>query len=340
MGWTDNLVKFDNAGTAGKKHNILVTGASGYIGSHICKEFKDAGHTVVALDRNNNVLHNHYDIVVQGDYSDEITVQTILLQNEIDVVVHIAATSLVGPSVSDPGAYYLNNVEGTRSLLEACRIQGVDKFVFASSAATYGNAAGVCHPSSTELPCNPYGWTKWMTEKMLKDYHVAYGIKSVSLRYFNVAGSAHNMGQVKDATHLVARIIESSLDNKEFTVYGNTYPTVDGTCIRDYVHVSDVARANKLALDLIDFYDDAFVFNIGSSDGNSVFDIIGAVREYTPLQVKFSVGDIRDGDPAVLVSDTKDTANILGWKPKLGIDKIVKSAYTWYISEKYKNLSK
>lgn len=340
MGWTDNVVRFDSVGPKGKKQNILVTGASGYIGSHVCKELHNAGHTIVALDRNENVLHGYYDVVVQGDYADEVLVQSIMVQNNIDAVVHIGATSLVGPSVSNPGTYYLNNVEGTRALLEACRIQGVDKFVFASSAATYGNASGICYTSSTDLPCNPYGWTKWMTEKMLSDYHTAYGIKSVSLRYFNVAGSAHNMGQVKDATHLIARIMESALADTEFTVYGNTYPTDDGTCIRDYVHVSDVARANKLALDLIEFYDDAFVFNIGSGEGNSVFDIIGAVREYTPLPTKYTIGRVRAGDPAILISDIENTKKVLGWYPKFGIDKIVESAYNWYISEKYTNLSK
>lgn len=340
MGWTDNVVRFNSAGTTGKKQTVLVTGASGYIGSHVCKQLSDAGHTVIALDRNENVLHGYYDVVVKGDYADEVLVQSIMVQNSIDAVVHIGATSLVGPSVSNPGTYYLNNVEGTRALLEACRIQGVDKFVFASSAATYGNASGVCYTSSTELPCNPYGWTKWMTEKMLKDYHTAYGIKSVSLRYFNVAGSAHDMGQVKDATHLIARIMESALAEQEFTVYGNTYPTDDGTCIRDYVHVSDVAAANLRALDLIEFYDDAFVFNIGSGEGNSVFDIIGAVREYTPLLTKYTIGRVRAGDPAILISDIENTKKVLGWYPKFGIDKIVESAYNWYISEKYTNLSK
>lgn len=339
MGWTSNLLKFPST-TSGKSMNVLVTGASGYIGSHVCKHLEDAGHNVITLDRNPVLLHDNYTLSVRGDYSDEVLVQSIIVQNSIDAVVHIGATSLVGPSVSDPGAYYLNNVEGTRALLEACRIQGVDKFVFASSAATYGNASGICHPSSTELPCNPYGWTKWMTEKMLKDYYIAYGIRSVSLRYFNVAGAANNKGQVKDATHLIARIMESALEQKEFTIYGNTYPTDDGTCIRDYVHVTDVAHANLKALQLIEFFDDAFVFNIGSGTGNSVFDIIGAVREYTPLQVKYKIGDVRTGDPAILISDIGNTHKVLGWYPKLGIDKIVDSAYTWYISEKYNKLSK
>lgn len=337
MSWLDNLVKLDSPDTAGKK-TVLVTGASGYIGSHICAALKEVGHSVVAVDRNPVQLHNHYDVYVQGDYSDDVTMQTAMLQNKVEAVVHIGATSLVGPSVLDPGAYYKNNVEGTRRLLEACRIQGIKQFVFASSAATYGNASGVCYETNSNLPCNPYGWSKWMTEQMLRDYHVAYGIRSVAFRYFNVAGASQTMGQVKDATHLVARIMESALNDTQFTIFGNKYPTVDGTCVRDYVHVEDVASAHVSALELLDFYDETFTMNLGSGVGNSVYDIIGAVREYTPLRVKYTTGPAREGDPAELVSSIANTQKILGWKPNLGIDKIVESAYNWYKSDKYNNL--
>lgn len=308
---------------------ILVTGAGGYIGSQTCKFLSDNGHKVVGVDRN-NLRHNYCVDSYIGNYAD-FEVQQLLL--DVDSVVHIGATSLVGPSVLDPSKYYNNNVVGTLKLLDACKNQGVKSFVFASSAATYGEPeGGVCLESEQHTPMNPYGWSKRMTEIMLSDYATAYGMNSVSLRFFNVAGAdtLMEMGQEKDATHIIAMLIERTMQGKGFTLFGDKFDTPDGTCVRDYVHVEDVANGIYKAIEYTKANEGAYRFNLGNKEGYSNLQIVEAVKRNTPLEPKVNIGPARDGDPATLVANTMSANVELGWKPRYDLDTIVKTAYNWY----------
>ncbi len=306
---------------------ILVTGAAGYVGSVVCHKLmtRDQNYEVVAVDRN-PCKHGWYDESHEGDYDD---IQHLLL--DIDCVVHCAATSLVGPSVKNPGQYYKNNVHGTQELLSACVAQDVKRFVFISSAACYGNPKdGICKIDDNNTPMNPYGWSKRMTEIMLADYHKAYGLNSVSLRLFNVAGAHNRLGQEKDATHIIARIIESAMAGETFTLYGNDFDTPDGTCVRDYVHVYDVAGAVHNAVKRTSRSSTCDIFNIGNGEGYSNMDIIRAIEENTDLTVKYEIGPRREGDPDYLVADMYLTQQRMIWQPSMSLDEIVKSAYTFY----------
>lgn len=308
---------------------VLVTGAGGYIGSQTCKFLSDNGHKVVGVDRN-NLRHNYCVDSYIGNYAD-FEVQQLLL--DVDSVVHIGATSLVGPSVLDPSKYYNNNVVGTLKLLDACKNQGVKSFVFASSAAVYGEPdGGVCAEAVQHTPMNPYGWSKRMTEIMLSDYATAYGMNSVSLRFFNVAGAdtLMEMGQEKDATHIIAMLIERTMQGKEFTLFGDKFDTPDGTCVRDYVHVEDVANGIHKAIEYTKENEGAYRFNLGNKEGYSNLQIVEAVKRNTPLEPKVNIGPARDGDPATLVANTMSANVELGWKPRYDLDTIVKTAYNWY----------
>ena len=312
--------------------NILVTGASGYIGSQTCKFLHTQGHYIIALDRN-LVTHRYFNEYYSNDYRD-MEVQALLLK--VDCVVHIGATSLVGPSVLDPSKYYNNNVASTLALLDACKAQGVKRFVFASSAATFGEPSeDVCMESGQHVPVNPYGWSKRMTEIMLNDYAKAYGINSVSLRFFNVAGadSEGEFGQEKDATHIIAKLIEMTMEGKEFTLNGDKFDTPDGTCVRDYVHVEDVATGISKAVDFTKTNNGAHVFNLGNGAGYSNMDIANAVKEHTPLSPVINIGPAREGDPAKLIADSSLANKELNWKPKYGLDTIVKTAYNYYTTK-------
>ena len=317
---------------------ILVTGASGYIGSQTCKFLHTQGHYIIALDRN-LVKHRYFNEYYSNDYRD-MEVQALLLK--VDCVVHIGATSLVGPSVLDPSKYYNNNVVSTLALLDACKAQGVKRFVFASSAATYGEPTeDVCLEADKHEPVNPYGWSKRITEIMLNDYATAYGINSVSLRFFNVAGadSEGEFGQEKEATHIIAKLMEMTMEGKEFTLNGDDFNTPDGTCVRDYIHVEDVATGISKAVDFTKTNNGAHVFNLGNGAGYSNTDIVNAVKEHTPLAPVVNIGPARAGDPAKLIADSSLANKELNWKPKYGLDTIVKTAYNYYTTQKVTSTS-
>ena len=307
---------------------VLVTGANGYIGAQTCKELKQSGYTVVAVDRN-PIRHSYYDTEVVASY-DSYDVQISMV--DVEAVVHIGATSLVGPSVMDPLPYYNNNVSSTLKLLDMCRLQGINKIVFASSAATYGNAAGICSETDTVTPCNPYGQSKRMIELVLNDMHTAYKTRSISLRFFNVAGAdpAGDFGQEKAATHLIARIMESALADNPVKVFGADYPTPDGTCIRDYVHVKDIARAIVASVKRLTLCNTCEIINLGSGTGNSVFEIINQVNKTTGLNTRYEVIERRAGDPAILCADISAAKIKLNWQPELKLDSIITTAYNWY----------
>lgn len=307
---------------------ILVTGASGYIGSAVCKLLKNNGHDVVGIDRR-PIKHQYVDktqLTSYGNIYHEMF-------DDVDAVVHIGATSLVGPSVTDPATYYQNNIAQTLNLLDAMRDKGINRFVFASSAACYGEPEeDVCAENSWHQPCNPYGWSKRMMEIILNDYAHAYNLRSVSLRFFNVAGadSDGEFGQEPNATHIIAKAIERTMAGKDFTLFGNNFDTPDGTCVRDYVHVEDVAHGVLNSIGLLDNNSGAYTFNLGGERGYSNLEIINSINRVTPLTVDLKYGDPRPGDPSTLVADTVAANTILDWNPKHNLDSIISTAYKWY----------
>ena len=310
---------------------VLITGATGYVGSHVTKLLSQQGYKTIVVDRNVNtriytVEQLTNTVFYEMSYGDTEKMQTVFESEKPDVVIHLAANSLVGPSVTAPSKYYENNVAGTLALLDNCVDEHVKKFIFASSAACYGEVeSGICTIEDGNTPTNPYGWTKRIAEIMLNDYATAYGINSVSLRFFNVAGadSTGELGQVKSATHIIARIMESAMEDKMFTLYGNDYPTDDGTCVRDYIHVEDVASGIESGLDYLTTHKGAHVFNLGCDQGYSNLDILNAITEHTPLEPKFQYSERRAGDPATLVADVETTFKELNWKATHGLDSIV-----------------
>ena len=308
---------------------ILVTGASGYIGGQVCKLLTQQGHQVIANDRR-RVRHNYYH---QKEINNYANIPVGVLAS-MDAVVHTAATSLVGPSVMNPAEYYQNNVGGTLDLLDNCVKAGMHTFVFASSAGVYGEPSeDVCHENMDAQPCSPYGWSKKMIEIVLQDYYTAYNLNSVSLRFFNVAGadSDGEMGQEKAATHIIARVMESAIAEETFTFYGNNYPTPDGTCIRDYIHVEDIASGINCSLDFLQDNTGAHIFNLGSGQGNSNKEIVDAVALQTPLMVKTAFTEARAGDPAILVADTQNAEKVLGWDRKFdSLEQIITSSALWH----------
>jgi len=307
---------------------VLVTGASGYIGGQVCKLLMQQGHQVIANDRR-RVRHNYYHQTEINNYAN-IPVGVLA---SMDAVVHTAATSLVGPSVMNPAEYYQNNVGGTLDLLDNCVEAGMRTFVFASSAGVYGEPSeDVCHENMDAQPCSPYGWSKKMIEIVLQDYYTAYNLNSVSLRFFNVAGADVDceMGQEPDATHIIAKAIERTMAGKEFTLFGKDFDTPDGTCVRDYVHVEDVAQGILNSIELLKTTSGAHTFNLGGERGYSNLEIVESINRVTPLTVNLKYGDPRAGDPSTLISDTDAANKILGWKPKHDLDSIINTAYKWY----------
>lgn len=318
--------------------NVLVTGGAGYIGSHTCKQLKKHGLNPIVYD---NLSRGHKKFVqwgplIEGDILDTEKVKKTLVEHQIQAVLHFAAFAYVGESVENPSLYYKNNVHGTLSLLEAMLKSNVKKFVFSSTCATYGVPEKVpLIEDMPQSPINPYGQTKLMIEKILKDYGPAYGLKSVCLRYFNAAG-ADQEGMIGEChepeTHLIPLAIEAALHNKTMKIFGNDYPTPDGTCLRDYIHVTDLAEAHVLALKYLDKAEKEFnYFNLGNGKGFSVQEIIKAVEDVSAKKVNAEIYPRRAGDPAALVSDSAKAKRHLQWEPKItDIKEIIRTAYNWH----------
>jgi UDP-glucose-4-epimerase GalE len=320
---------------------IVVTGGCGYIGSHVARAFKLNGDSVLIIDR---VLRLHtlkgIDGYHIGDFADDASLAAIYDYNP-DVIVHCAGTSLVGPSMDDPGEYYDNNISKTIKLLNF--VKGFTKkplIMFSSSASVYGEPSVLpCKEYDDIKPISPYGNTKAMTETILRDYWGAYAVPSVCFRYFNAAGAEpanFDLGQEPDATHLIARALEASINNRAVTINGGDFDTPDGTCIRDYIHVWDIAQAHVMATSFkLDDYPQpgADVFNLGTNTGVSNKEIVDYVMEHYGLPF-VNFGPARFGDPAELVADATEAGEKLKWKPKHSdIATIIDSAYKWYASQ-------
>ena len=300
---------------------VLVTGGAGYIGSHTAKALAGAGHEPVVFD---NLSTGHrwavkWGPLIEGDLADRAVIQKVFSDYAIDAVIHFAACAYIGESMNDPGKYFSNNVAGTLNLLEAMRVAGVDKIVFSSSCAVYGIPEFLPlteeHPTR---PVNPYGESKLMVEKMLRWYGEIHGLKWISLRYFNAAGADPDgeTGEVHDPeTHLVPLAIAAALDErKKLAVFGTDYSTSDGSAIRDYIHVDDLARAHLLALKSMDRIGSQ-VFNLGTGSGVSVLEIVRQVSDLAGKTIEPVFDKRREGDPPVLVADAQKAKRVLGWAP-------------------------
>lgn len=327
---------------ADQNKTVLVTGGAGYIGSHACKALAAAGYLPVAYD---NMVHGH-DWAVQwgplevGDIADRARLDCVISRYQPAAVMHFAAYAYVGESVADPGKYYRNNVAGTLTLLEAMRDHRVTQMIFSSSCATYGIPDAVPIIETTaQHPINPYGASKLMVERMIADFGAAHGLRWITLRYFNAAGadSRNQIGESHDPeTHLIPLALAAASGmGAALTVFGDDYDTPDGTCVRDYVHVSDLANAHVLALNALSGGADSQPINLGNGAGYSVADVVAAIERVTGRPVPVNRGGRRPGDPPVLVSNANRAANVLGWVPEHpGLDAIILSAWAWHQRQK------
>lgn len=318
---------------------ILVCGGAGYIGSHAVRTLLAKNKEVVVVD---NMQTGHVEAVPEnvklelGDLRDKEFIDRVFKNNKIDGVIQFAADSLVGESMIVPDKYFENNVMGTMNLLNAMKKYGVKNIVFSSTAATYGEPKRVPIVETDETnPTNPYGESKLMVEKMLKWYDSAYGIKYTALRYFNVAG-AYETGEIGEdhspETHLIPIILQVALGKREkIGIYGDDYPTEDGTCIRDYVHVMDLVDAHILALDRLAKGNDSAIYNLGNGEGFSVKEVIEAARRVTKHPIPAEVSPRRAGDPARLVASSEKAIKELGWKPKYSsLEDMIATAWKWH----------
>ncbi len=318
---------------------ILVVGGAGYIGSHVCKELHKNGYTPVCYD---NLIYGHEWAVKwgpfeTGDISDRNRLNQVFAAYRIEGVIHLAAFAYVGESVLDPAKYYANNVAGTISLLDAMRKNSVNRIVFSSTCAVYGIPAAVPITEKEPLnPVNPYGASKMMVERILRDYHHAYGLGYIALRYFNAAGADPDgdIGEVHNPeTHLIPLALDAALGRRnELVVFGNGYPTPDRTCIRDYIHVTDLARAHVLSLKLLDKNElPGLSVNLGTGKGNSIFEIIRAGEEVTGRKIRHRIAPPRAGDPPVLIADPSQALKMLNWKAQYtDIRQILQHAWNFH----------
>lgn len=321
---------------------ILVTGGAGYIGSHTVRELRERGADVVAYD---NLSTGHVESIgdtpfVKGDLFDTELLCKTLREYNVDAVIHFAAYSLVGESMTNPAKYYHNNVAGTLALLDAMLAENVKYLVFSSSAATYGDCGdGLITEDSPQNPTSVYGQTKLMMEQFMQDYDKAYGMKYVALRYFNAAG-AHLSGEIGEAhnpeSHLIPLILQVPNGKREqINVFGEDYPTHDGTCIRDYIHVTDLADAHIKALEYLKNGGKSTYYNLGNGNGFSVKEVIDTVEKVVGAPIKRQIVDRRAGDPASLVASSEKIQKELGWKPRYAnLETIVASAWKWHSTHK------
>lgn len=317
--------------------SILVLGGAGYIGSHAVYKLIDKGYEIVIVDNlqtgHKSAIHKRAKFY-EGDIRNKEFLREVFKNETIDGVIHFAANSIVGESMVNPIKYFDNNVYGTQVLLEVMNEFNVKKIVFSSTAATYGEPKSI--PITEEMetkPTNAYGETKLTMEKLMKWCDTAYGIKYISLRYFNVAGARGEIGEDHNPeTHLIPLILSVALNKREFiTIFGDDYDTEDGTCIRDYIHVEDLVEAHILAMDHLKKGENSNIFNLGSSKGFSVREVINAAREVTGHPIPEKSGIRRAGDPSILIASSEKAQKVLGWQPsRTSINKIINDAWTFH----------
>ncbi len=319
--------------------NVLVVGGAGYVGSHTVRLLQAEGHEVWVYD---NLSRGHQESVpagrlIEGNLTDRALLLQVLRDKEIEAVMHFAAFALVNESVQHPAMYYHNNVTATLELLEAMRQAGVWRFVFSSTTATYGQPDKIPIAESTpQNPINTYGFTKLVIEHALTDYSRAYGFGVAALRYFNAAGAAEDGSIGEDhepESHIIPIVLQVALGQREFiSVYGDDYPTEDGTCVRDYIHVNDLGSAHLAALKLLEPGSN-LQMNLGTGKGTSVMEVIQACRDVTGHPIPVKIGPRREGDPACLIADSSLAQKTLNWKPKFqSIKPIVETAWRWHKS--------
>lgn len=322
--------------------NILVIGGAGYIGSHTVKLLAEKNYTPIVFD---NLSKGHPEaikeyILEKGNLNDKKRLAEVFKKYSIDAVMHFAAFIEVGESVQDPSKYYHNNVASVLNLLDAMVENNIHYFVFSSTAATFGEPLqkyiSEKHP---QHPINPYGNTKLMVEKMLHDFDVAYNLKSTVLRYFNASG-ADEEGKIGEShspeTHLIPLILQTAAGKRNcIKIFGTDYSTPDGTCIRDYVHVTDLAHAHILALEKMVRENKSDDFNLGSGNGFSVAEIIAKAKEVTKVDFKVETAPRREGDPAILVADSTKAQQLLGWHPQYNLARIIETAWQWEKNRNY-----
>lgn len=331
---------------------ILVTGGAGYIGSHMALKLLENNEKVVVFD---NFSTGHIETIetlmkegkdnfefFEGDLLNLNDLNALFKGRNIEAVIHFAAFSLVEESTKNPAKYYKNNVTGSINLLDAMHKYNVNKIVFSSTAATYGEPEEIpIKETSLQNPVNPYGNSKLTVEKIMDDYDRAYGIKSVRLRYFNVAGadSKCRIGENHNPeTHLIPNILKSTFNNKKtFKIFGDNYNTKDGTCVRDYINVEDLINAHLLALKYLLAGGKTDFFNLGTNEGNSVKEIFDLCTKVTNKEIPFEIAQKRAGDPAVLIADNKKAKEILGWNPEKTLYDSIKSAYMWELKQNERN---
>ncbi len=332
--------------------NVLVCGGAGYIGSHMVKVLQEHGHNPVVFD---NLSTGHAEsipeeMLVRGDLRDISSLRRVFAEHSFDAVMHFAARSIVAESVEKPAEYYENNVAGTLNLLNAMMEEGVRRFVFSSTAAVYGNPIGgngtatsparLIDEEHSVAPLNPYGRTKLHVEQALRDFAVAYGLRSVSLRYFNAAG-ADPSGEIGEShepeTHLIPNILRAALGTGPvLRIFGDDYDTPDGTCVRDYIHVNDLADAHLRALGFMQEERGAHVFNLGNGKGFSVREVLAAACEVTGKSIPHEVSPRRSGDAAVLVADSAKARRALGWQPRYAdLRELMETAWRWHGAQRY-----
>ncbi|MBF2000948.1 MAG: UDP-glucose 4-epimerase GalE [Synechococcales cyanobacterium C42_A2020_086] len=323
------------------KSTILVTGGAGYIGSHAVLALQDAGYDVLVLD---NLVYGHRELIEQtlqvqlivGDMGDRALLDQLFARYKPAAVMHFAAYAYVGESVTNPAKYYRNNLVNTLTLLEAMVAANINKLVFSSTCATYGIPKTIPLPEDhPQNPINPYGATKLMVERLLADFDTAYGLKSVCFRYFNAAG-ADPLGRLGEdhnpETHLIPLVLQTALGKRDaISVFGTDYPTPDGTCIRDYIHVADLAVAHVLGLDYLLNGGDSTAFNLGNGNGFSVKQVIEAARHITGQPISVIECERRPGDPPALVGSSERARTVLGWQPQYDdLHTIIRHAWSWH----------
>jgi len=319
--------------------NIFVTGGAGYIGSQTVLALQEAGHNVLIFD---NLEKGHKEIaeklqpakLIVGDLRNPGEICDALLSDKFEAVIHFAAYAEVGESVKEPAKYYQNNVLGSVNLLEAMRKAGVAKIVFSSSCSVYGNPLSVPICESEPIkPVSPYASTKAMMEMVLADYDRSFGIKYISLRYFNAAG-ADSLGRVGEwhdpESHLIPHVVWAALGKETLKVFGNDYPTRDGTCERDYIHVADLAEAHVKALEYLIKNGQSDVFNLGTEKGTTVLELIQTAEKVWGKTIPYEIVERRPGDPAILVASAQKIGEKLGWQAKYNLEKILADAWQWH----------